>query len=179
MYRGCQFGWIALSAVWLLNGCALHRPVTAVQHTVGSSHAIDLQGTVTPHANDDGVVDLDVVAIRNNSSLKEIEKMDAATWFGPKGRCTYLGIPGAKVAFHSWQFAPGQSFYIHFVPGSGVKAVLAFADYPPPGPHRIVLAKSGAQSLELSSGGLSTRATKAFLPAGPTAPAIPNVCPDN
>lgn len=179
MYCGRQFGWIALGAAWLLNGCALHRPVTVAPHTVGSSHAIDLEGTVAPHANDDGVVDLDVVAIRNNSSLKEIEKMDATAWFGLKGRCTYLGIPGAKVAFHSWQFAPGQSFYIHLVPGSGVKAVLAFADYPPPGPHRIVLAKSGAQSLELSGDGLSTRASKAFLPAGPAALAIPNVCPDN
>ena len=179
LHCGRQFAWIALGAAWLVTGCALHRPVTVAQHPVGSSHAIDLQGTVASHANDDGVVDIDVVTIRNKSSLKEIEKMDAAAWFGPKGRCTYLGVPGDKVAFHSWQFAPGQSFYIHLVPGSSVKAVLAFADYPPPGPHRIVLAKSGAQSLELSSGGLSAHATKAFVPAGPTAPAIPNVCPDN
>jgi hypothetical protein len=179
LHRGRQLGPIALGAALLLAGCALHRPVTPAQHTVGSSHAIDIEGTVAPNANQDAVIDFDIVAIRNSSSLKEIEKMDAAAWFGPKGRCTFLGLPGKKVEFHSWEFAPGQSFYIHLLAASGVKAVLAFADYPPPGPHRIVLNKSGAQSLNLTSGGLSARTTKAFLPLEQAAPEVPNVCPDN
>lgn len=160
-------------------GCALTHPVAALKQALGAPPALGLQGAVATKANQDQVVDLDVVVIGDNASLKQIEKMDAATWFGAKGRCTFLGQKGAKVEFHSWQFAPGQTFYVRLVTGDAAKAVLAFADYSTPGPHRVVLARSGAQMLELGSAGLRTIDRKVSPLAAQPDPEMQNVCNDN
>lgn len=153
--------------------------MASLKQTMGAPPALALQGTIDAQANQDQVVDLDVVVIGDSSSLKQIEKMDASAWFGPKGRCTFLGQKGTRVEFHSWQFAPGQTFYVRMVTGADAKAVLAFADYSTPGPHRIVLAKSGGQVLELGSEGLHTLDRKAPAPTDQPAPEMQNVCNDN
>lgn len=166
-------------ASWLIAGCAIRHPMASLKQTVGAAPSLGLQGTVDAKANQDQVVNLDVVVVGDSSSLKQIEKMDASTWFGPKGRCTFLGQKGVKVEFHSWQFAPGQTFYVHLRTGADAKAVLAFADYSTPGPHRLVLAKSGAQMLELGSAGLHTIDRKASSSSESPAPEMQNVCNDN
>lgn len=170
---------LVLSALWLVAGCALTHPVASVKQLVGAPPALGLEGAVDAKANQDQVLHFDVVVIGDGSSLKQIEKMDASTWFGPKGRCTFLGQKGTKVEFHSWEFAPGQTFYVRLVTGADAKAVLAFADYSTPGPHRIVLAKAGAQMLELGSTGLRTLDRKASVQSGTPDPEMQNVCNDN
>ena len=170
---------LALSASWLVAGCAITHPVASLKQAVGAPPALGLEGSVDARANQDQVLRLDVVVIGDGGSLKQIEKMDASTWFGPKGRCTFLGQKGAKVEFHSWEFAPGQTFYIRLVIGADAKAVLAFADYSSPGPHRVVLAKAGAQMLELDNAGLRTLNRKASVQSGPPDPEMQNVCNDN
>jgi len=170
---------LAVSASWLVAGCAIIHPVASLKQAVGAPPALGLVGAVDAKANQDQVLHLDVVVIGDGSSLKQIEKMDASTWFGPKGRCTFLGQKGAKVEFHSWEFAPGQAFYVRLVTGADAKAVLAFADYSTAGPHRIVLAKSGAQMLELGSAGLRTLDRKVSAQSEPPSPEMQSVCNDN
>lgn len=153
--------------------------MASLKQAVGSPPSLGLQGTVDAKANNDHVVDFDVVVIRDSSALKQIEKMDASTWFGPKGRCTFLGQKGAKVEFHSWEFAPGQTFYVRVVSGADAKAVLAFADYSTPGPHRLVLAKTGVQMVELGSAGLHTVDRKLSAQAENADPEMQSVCNDD
>lgn len=166
-------------AFWLIAGCAIKHPMASLKQTIGAPPSLGLQGTVAPKANQDQVVNLDVVVIGDTASLKQIEKMDASAWFGPKGRCTFLGQKGVKVEFHSWQFAPGQTFYVHLVTGADAKAVLAFADYSTSGPHRVVLVKSGAQMLELGNDGIHAVDRKASAQSEPPAPEMQSVCSDN
>ena len=168
-----------VSTSWFIAGCAITHPVASLKQTIGAPPSLGLQGTVDAKANQDQVVNLDVVVVGDSSSLKQIEKMDASAWFGPKGRCTFLGQKGVKVEFHSWQFAPGQTFYVRLATGVDAKAVLAFADYSTPGPHRVVLAKSGAQMLELGSAGLHTIDRKPSPQSEQPAPEMQNVCNDN
>lgn len=173
------FARYVAAASWLLAGCAITHPVASLKQSMGAPPALGIQGMVDAKANQDQVVDLDVVVIGDSSSLKLIEKMDASTWFGPKGRCTFLGQKGVKVEFHSWQFAPGQTFYVHLVTGADAKEVLAFANYATPGPHRIVLAKSGGQVLDLGLDGLHTVDRKISSASDQPAPEMQSVCSDN
>lgn len=167
------FGFIAC------RGCAITYPVASLKQAVGAPPALGLEGTVDPKANQDQVLHLDVVVIGDSSSLKQIEKMDASTWFGAKGQGIFLGQKGARVEFHSWEFAPGQTFHVRLVTGADAKAVLAFADYSTPGPHRIALAKAGAQMLKLGSAGLRTLDRKVSAQSEPPDPEMRSVCNDN
>lgn len=168
-----------VSVTWLIAGCAIKHPMASLKQTIGAPPSLSLEGTVDPKANQDQVVDLDVVVVGDNVSLKQIEKMDASAWFGPKGRCTFLGQKGVKVEFHSWQFAPGQTFYVHLVTGADAKAVLAFANYSTPGPHRVVLVKSGTQMLDLGKDGVHAVDRKASAQSETPAPEMRSVCSDN
>jgi len=141
---------------------------------------IAMQVNVASMANDDSVVPFDVVVVRDKNMLKQVSQMDAAAWFGPKGRCNYRGGPKAKVQFYSWEFVPGQAFRIDVPVEHGIKGVLGFADYATPGEHRITFATSGSQLVNMGADGASAL-TKVSLPnpTQPPAPVKQKVCPDD
>jgi hypothetical protein len=147
---------------------------------VHSPKELAFQVHVEPEANQDSVVPFDVVVIRDKDLLKQIGQMDAATWFGAKGRCKYRGGPKAKVQFYSWEFVPNQTFAIDVPEMSGAKAVLGFARYAAPGEHRVSFATKGGQAVEMGADGVHALTAAAVLPnKQPVALEMQKVCPDD
>jgi type VI secretion system protein len=169
-----QLALLTLAGTSLLNGCLLHPGKPKPPPTIA------LQVIVSPDANADSVVPFDVVAIRDKNMLKQISQMDAATWFGPKGRCSYRGGPKAKVQFYSWEFVPAQTFLLEVPKMRGAKAVLGFADYSSPGEHRVNFATSGNQLVDMGEDGVHAL-TNVSVPNSTLPPALERqkVCPDD
>jgi hypothetical protein len=139
-----------------------------------------VQGTIAANANSDSVIAFDVVTIHDKTLLKQIAQMDAATWFGPKGRCTFRDGQKAKVEFHSWEFVPGQTFLIDVHVPRGTKAVFGFADYATAGEHRISMDTSGSQIVEMDKDGAHTVTGQVARDTTLTlAPEKQKVCPDD
>jgi hypothetical protein len=175
-----HFGLGSLLAAGLIAGCALKHPVKSVKSATGHPPTVVLQVNLSADANADSVVPFDVVAVRDKKLLKTISQMDAATWFGPKGRCNYRGGPNAKVEFHSWEFVPGQTFRIDIPVSVDTKAVLGFAHYATPGEHRVSFVTSGSEFVDMGEDGVHVLKTVP-VPKSTQAPAaeMQKVCSDD
>jgi hypothetical protein len=171
---------LTLAAASLLAGCALLHPRKSFDQAIGHPPTLALQGSIAPGANADSVIPFDVVVVRDKAMLKQISQMDAATWFGAKGRCAYRGGAKAKVQFHSWEFVPGQSFALDVPLPADTRAVIGFADYDSAGEHRLLLPNSGSQFVEMGIDGIHASAGPSnSSPARPSAPEKQKVCPDD
>ena len=67
-------------------GCALKHPIKSVKQATGHPPTLVLHVNLAADANGNSVVPFDVVLMRDKSMQKAISQMDAATWFGSKGR---------------------------------------------------------------------------------------------
>lgn len=174
----------AVAAALLSAGCHHKpkppKPPSPPKERIGGPSQLVLQGRITADANSDSVIPFDVVVIQDKTLLKQIFQMDAATWFGPKGRCTFRNGAKAKVEFHSWEFVPGQTFLVDVHVPRGTRAVFGFADYSTPGEHRIGMETSGSQIVEMDKDGAHAVAGKVARDTTlPLAPEIQKVCPDD
>lgn len=171
---------LTLAALSLMTGCAVLHPRKAFEQAIGHPPTLAIQGSTAPGANADSVIPFDVVVVRDKAMLKQISQMNAAAWFGAKGRCTYRGGAKAKVQFHSWEFVPGQNFNLDIPLPADTRAVLGFADYGSAGEHRIALANSGSQFVELGIDGVhASPGPNNGSTARATAPEKQKVCPDD
>ena len=171
---------VTLVTAALIVGCALKHPVKSLKQATGHPPTVVLQVQLSADANGDSVVPFDVVVVQNKTLLKTVSQMDAATWFGPKGRCNYRGGPKAKIQFHSWEFVPGQTFRIDLPVTASTIAVLGFANYSTPGPHRVEFVTSGSEFVDMGEDGVHVLKT---VPVPgitlPSAPEMQKVCPDD
>jgi type VI secretion system protein len=175
-----HFGLGSLLAAGLIIGCALKHPVKSMKSATGHPPTVILQVSLTGDANADSVVPFDIVVVRDKKLLKSISPMDAATWFGPKGRCNYRGGPGAKVEFHSWEFVPGQTFRIDIPVTTDTRAVLGFANYASPGEHRVSFVTSGSEFVDMGEDGVHVLKTVPVPKSSqPPAQEKQKVCPDD
>ena len=171
--------FVAIAPSLFLYGCALRHPVASIKQAVGVEPSIQLQGSAASDANANSVVPFDIVVVQDKGTAKELATMDASTWFGNKGRCTYSGGKKPKLQFHSWEFVPGQSFALHVAVPANTEAIFGFAQYASSGPHRVDFAVSGDQTFELAANGVHLSQQRPNLPANPTfATEKQNVCPD-
>lgn len=161
----------------LLSGCALMHPHRALKQAIGKPAALVLQVHLAAKANDDSVVDFDVVTISDKKLLDTITAMDASTWF--KAHCHYHGDARAQVQFHTWELVPGDTDHLDVAIPPGVLGVLGFAAYNTPGDHRVTLATHGNQSIDMSDTGVPATGTVAILDASLHAiPEKNDVCSD-
>jgi len=171
---------LSLVAAGLVLGCALKHPIKSVKQATGHPPTLVLQVNLAADANGNSVVPFDVVLMRDKSMQKAISQMDAATWFGSKGRCNYRGGPKVKVEFHSWEFVPGQTYRLDIVAETGTRAVLGFANYSNTGDHRVSFVTSGSQFVDLGDDGVHIL-KNVPVPNSSQAPAqeMQKVCPDD
>ena len=177
-------GYVTIVAALLLTGChhapKAPKPPSPPKERIGGPSQLVVQGKISTDANSDSVIPFDVVVIQDKTLLKQISQMDAATWFGAKGRCSFRDGAKAKVEFHSWEFVPGQAFLIDVHVPRGTKAVFGFADYGTAGEHRISLDTKGSQIVEMDKDGAHALTGKAVLNTTLTlAPEKQKVCPDD
>jgi len=175
--------WLAGTALLvaaLMAGCALKHPLKSLKQATGHPPTVVLQVQLSADANGDSVVPFDVVVVQSKTLLKTVSQMDAATWFGPKGRCNYRGGPKANIQFHSWEFVPGQTFRIDLPATASTIAVLGFANYSTPGPHRVQFVTSGSEFVDMGEDGVHVLKTVPVpSSAQPSAPEMQKVCPDD
>lgn len=115
----------ALSLALLAVACA-DKP-SAVLDTVSV--------TVAPTANDTTPVAIDLLAVRDKALVEKLGALTAADWFGQREQTlrdhpTTLGVT-------SWELVPGQTLRTELPQQEPAWAILVFANYANPGPHRL------------------------------------------
>jgi type VI secretion system protein len=121
-----------LSVVMLQTAC--------VPKVIRSTSKLMVQVDVSPRANNNNPVALDLILVKDKKLFKELMKISAAEWFEKRSqyRLDYPKETGLSAG--SWEWVPGQvvqidpiTFKEKFAGG------LVFANYFTPGTHRAVI----------------------------------------
>ncbi|MBP2290302.1 hypothetical protein [Azospirillum rugosum] len=91
--------------------------------------------TVAPAANDTTPVAIDMVAVRDKALVEKLAALTAADWFGQREQ-TLRDHP-TTVGVTSWELVPGQKLHTELPNQEPAWAILVFANYATPGPHRL------------------------------------------
>lgn len=116
---------VALSLALLASACA-DKP---------SARLDTVSVTVAPAANDTTPVAIDMVAVRDKALVEKLAALTAADWFGQRDQ-TLRDHP-TTVGVTSWELVPGQKLHTELPDQEPAWAILVFANYATPGPHRL------------------------------------------
>lgn len=140
----------ALCVLALLPACV------RVPKAVRPASKLALRVEVSPQANNNSPVALDLVLVKSKKLFKELMKVSASEWFEKRNqyRLDYPKETGLKAG--SWEWAPGQvvqiapmSFKENYAGG------LVFANYFTPGTHRAVIDPTKAVVIKLGAEDIS------------------------
>jgi type VI secretion system protein len=113
-----------------------------------TSGKLSLQVVITPTANQNSPVAVDVLLIKDKAFFKSAQGMTAGEWFAK--RASLQGQHRKALEVMSWEWVPGQSIDpISFVVPTDVQAAMLFANYASDGPHRALLPTSGKVAISL------------------------------
>jgi type VI secretion system protein len=148
MSQCVRFSWLAILISCALVSCSIPRGV--VRKTTGlASGKLSLEVTISPAANQNSPVAVDVLFIKDKAFLKTIQGMPASEWFSKKAQWQ----PRTPKAFElkQWEWVPGQQVQAIAMPvGSDVKGVVMFARYSTPGPHIALMPSRGRVCVSLN-----------------------------
>lgn len=102
---------------------------------------------VSPKANDDSPVAVDLVMLSEPTLADEFLKLSANDWFQQKEQLQRDHPKGIVV--HDWELVPGQVLKEKLSEDSYFWAGFVFARYETPGAHRARLAKPGEVTVKL------------------------------
>ncbi|HYG86118.1 MAG TPA: hypothetical protein VD978_07650 [Azospirillum sp.] len=91
--------------------------------------------TVAPAANDSTPIAIDVVAIRDKALVEKLAALTAAEWFAKREQ-TMRDNP-TTLGLASWELVPGQTMKTDLPWQEPAWAILVYANYANPGPHRL------------------------------------------
>ncbi|HYG10783.1 MAG TPA: hypothetical protein VD835_12605 [Pyrinomonadaceae bacterium] len=120
--------------------CVVLLPTACVPKVIRSTSKLMVQVDVSPRANNNNPVALDLILVKDKKLFKELMKISAAEWFEKRSqyRLDYPKETGLSAG--SWEWVPGQvvqidpiTFKEKFAGG------LVFANYFTPGTHRAVI----------------------------------------
>ena len=123
-----------LFLLFLLSGCG------GVRVPLRPAGKLMIKVAVSPQANNNNPVALDLVLVKDKKLLKELMKLPASEWFQKRNqyRLDYPKETGLSAG--SWEWAPGQIVKIDPMPLKQKPAGgLIFANYFTPGTHRAVI----------------------------------------
>ena len=128
--------WSLLSATRLRAAAALSLALLAGACADKPSAMLDsVSVTVAPTANDTTPIAIDLLAVRDKALVDKLGALTAAEWFGQREQAmrdhpTTLGLT-------SWELVPGQTMRVEQPQAEPAWAILVFANYATPGPHRL------------------------------------------
>ena len=128
----------------VLVGCGISKTVVKrATRTAGvSSGKVSLRVAISPGANQNSPVAVDVLLIKDKSFLKTAQGLSASDWFTKKMQLQRQFPKGMEVM--SWEWVPGQNVaLITFVVPVDTQAAMMFANYASAGPHSAPLPMSG------------------------------------
>jgi type VI secretion system protein len=135
-----------------LAGCGVSKGLAKRATRVArvSSGKMSLQVAISPDANQNSPVAVDVLLIKDKSLLKAAQGMSAKDWFAKKRQLTNQYPKAVEV--QSWEWIPGQTIGpISFVVPVDVEGAMMFARYASDGPHSLPLPTSGKVAVCLGS----------------------------
>ena len=132
--------------------CALILLSACVPKAIRPASKLAVRVEVSPEANNNSPVALDLVLVKSKKLLKELMKISASEWFAKRSqyRLDYPQETGLNSG--SWEWVPGQvvqidplQFKDKFAGG------LVFANYIAPGTHRAVINPSKPVVIKLGA----------------------------
>src|SRR5215213_8540008 len=128
----------ALVLPLLLSGCP--KGVTKRLPGGPKDGKLDLRVRVSPRANGENPVALDVLLVSDKELLKELQKMSASDWFAKREQIILDHPKEGQLVVRRLELVPGQVVEpSRLVVPSEVRAGVVFANYFNPGEHRAVL----------------------------------------
>jgi type VI secretion system protein len=115
-------------------------PACGVRVPLRPASKLTIKVAVSPQANNNNPVALDLVLVKDKKLLKELMKLSASEWFQKRSqyRLDYPKETGLSAG--SWEWVPGQVVKIEPMPmKSKPNGGLVFANYFTPGTHRAVI----------------------------------------
>ncbi|HKG13188.1 MAG TPA: hypothetical protein VKB12_07605 [Pyrinomonadaceae bacterium] len=131
----------ALVLPLLLSGCP-KGPKVVTKRLPGTAKdsKLDLRVRVSPRANGENPVALDVLLVSDKELLKELQKMSASDWFARREQIILDHPKEGQLVVRRLELVPGQVVEpSRLVVPSEVRAGVVFANYFNPGEHRAVL----------------------------------------
>jgi type VI secretion system protein len=133
-------GWQSRISGNILRLCCITLTILVGLSACGNSppkiitRNVDIQ--VSPKANRDAAVALDIVYVFDQQLLTQLQGLGAKDWFRQRGELVTLYPTG--IAVSSYEVVPGQIVPIEKVPDHNTSAigVFAFANYQVEGAHR-------------------------------------------
>ncbi|PYS51600.1 MAG: hypothetical protein DMF68_03680 [Acidobacteria bacterium] len=132
--------------------CALVLLTACVPKSIRPASKLMVRVEVSPQANNNNPVALDLVLVKSKKLLKELMKISASEWFEKRSqyRLDYPKEIGLKAG--SWEWVPGQVVQIDPMPFKDKFAGgLVFANYFSPGTHRAVIDPSKPVVIKLGA----------------------------
>ena len=127
----------------LLTACPKAKVPKVVRSTVpGASGESKLQVKVhvSPTANQNNPVAVDLVLVSDKKLLKELTKMSAKDWFENRHQVQLDYPKETDLTAGTWEWVPGQAVEIERLPVSvDIVGGVVFANYFSDGPHRAVI----------------------------------------
>jgi type VI secretion system protein len=137
---------IVLSAAMAFCGCSVAS--LKPSHLIKPQFSLSVQ--VASDANVNQPVACDFVSINDKDLAKDVAKMTAADWFQKRDQITQ-DFKATSVSIRSWEWVPGQVVPDIVVPMRKTpRAILVFARYSTPGPHRALVDASKPEILMLN-----------------------------
>jgi type VI secretion system protein len=105
-----------------------------------SSTKLLMKVDVSPQANNNNPVALDLVLVKDKKLLKELMKISASEWFEKRKQYRLDYPKELGLSAGSWEWVPGQVVTVDPLPIKyKVNGGLVFANYFNPGTHRAVI----------------------------------------
>ena len=120
--------------------CALVLPAACVPKAIRPASKLTVKVDVSPKANNNNPVALDLVLVKDKKLFLEIKKISAAEWFEKRNQYRLDYPKELGLSAGSWEWVPGQAVKIDPMPFKEKYAGgLVFANYFSPGAHRAVI----------------------------------------
>ena len=157
------------AALLLLTACPKVQVPKKIPGTSGESK-LDLKVHVSPKANNNNPVAVDLVLVSNKKLLQELMKMSASEWFEKRNQVALDYPKETGLAAGRWEWVPGQQVQVDRVTVKyEVVGGVIFANYFNAGPHRAPIDPRKAILLTLGEDNLCVQSLKEV--AKPCAPA--------
>ncbi|HTA43779.1 MAG TPA: hypothetical protein VK789_15095 [Bryobacteraceae bacterium] len=142
-------GFCGLVAVLVVSGCGAAEKLNP---TGVLKRPLRLDVHIDNNANSDSPVAVDLVSVNDKDLAKDLAKMTASDWFQKRDQIREDNPKAADITvMKSWEWVPGQVIGTLQIPmKKKPRALLIFANYGTPGPHRAKIDPSITQEVALN-----------------------------
>jgi type VI secretion system protein len=123
--------------VLLFTACPKVTKVVRSKIPGGGESKLDVKVHISPAANNNNPVAVDLVLVRDKKLLKELMKMSASDWFEKRHQVELDYPKETDLAAGRWEWVPGQQVQVDRVPVNlDIAGGVVFANYFTAGTHR-------------------------------------------